>query len=128
MSFLHHGFSNGSSNGFSVKKHNRTGCICLAFLQCVFQMSPQIACMSGCIITQVAFVWLFSTMRFQMCPQIACLIGCIITQVAFVGLFSTVCFQMSPQTACLIGCKSHRLHLFVFSPPWVFRCVLKFPF
>ena len=36
MSFLHHGFSNWSSNGFSVKKHNRTGCICLAFLQCVF--------------------------------------------------------------------------------------------
>ena len=40
------------------------------------------------IITQVAFVWLFSTVHFQMCPQIACMRRCIITHVAFVWFFS----------------------------------------
>ena len=43
------------------------------------------------------FVWLFSTVRCQMSPQIACISACIITLVAFVRLFSTVYFQMFPQ-------------------------------
>ena len=30
-------------------------------------MSPQMACLRGCIITLVAFVRLFSTVRLQMC-------------------------------------------------------------
>ena len=49
-------------------------CNCLATV--CFQMGPQMACMSGCIITLVASVWLFSTLHFQMCPQIACLNRC----------------------------------------------------
>ena len=52
------------------------------------------------IVTLLAFVWLFSTVRFQMSPQIACLWGCKVTLVAFVWLFSTVRFQMCSQMAC----------------------------
>ena len=60
-------------------------------------------CLRGCIITQVAFVWLFSTVRFQMCLQMAWLRWCIITQVAFVRFFSIVRFQMCLQIACVRG-------------------------
>ena len=88
-------------------------------------MCPQITCMRRCIVTLVAFVWLFSTVCFQMFPQIACMSGCIFTLVAFVRffstawedvkshwlhlfdfvwLFSTVCFQMFPQLASMSGC------------------------
>ena len=45
----------------------------------MFQMCPQITCLRGCIVTLVAFVWLFSTVRFQMSLQIACLRGCKVT-------------------------------------------------
>ena len=66
---------------------------------------PQIACLRGCIITMVAFVWLYSTMNFQVSPQIACLRGCVITLVAFVWLFTKMCFQMSLQTSNIRWCK-----------------------
>ena len=64
-------------------------------------MCPQMACLRRCIVTLVAFVWLFSTVRFQMSPQISCLRRCIVALVAFVWLFSSVRFQMSPQITCL---------------------------
>ena len=64
-------------------------------------MCPQIACLRGCIVTLVAFVWLFSIVYFQVCPQIAWVRRSEITLVAFVGFFSTVCYQMCPQIACL---------------------------
>ena len=92
-----------------------------------FQMGPQVAFSSGCIITLVAFVRFFSTVYFQMslqsswlrsrivtlvaifCSslrtfQIPCPRGYILTLVAFVWLFPTVCFQMFLQIACLGGC------------------------
>ena len=69
-----------------------------------FQMSSQMACFRGYIVTLAAFVWLFSTVRFQMCLQIACMRRCKVTLVAFVWLFSAVRFQMCPQMACLRGC------------------------
>ena len=47
-------------------------------------MSPQIACLSRCIVTLVAFIWLFSTVRFQMYPQNMCMGSCKVTLVAFV--------------------------------------------
>ena len=49
-----------------------------------FQVSPQITCIGGCILTLAALVWFFSTVRSEMCPQIDCLCGCIVTLVAFV--------------------------------------------
>ena len=67
-------------------------------------MSPQIACPRGCILTLVAFVWLFYTVYFQMCPQSAWIIACIFALVAFVWLFSVVHFKMLLQIACMIGC------------------------
>ena len=36
------------------------------FCNVCYQMFPQIACLWGCKVTLVAFVWLFSTVRFQM--------------------------------------------------------------
>ena len=67
-------------------------------------MSPQITCISGCIVALVAFVWLFSAVRFQMRPQTGCTRRCKITLAAFVWLFSTVCFQMPQKIACVRGC------------------------
>ena len=69
-----------------------------------FQMCPQIACPKGCIVTLVAFVWFVSIVRFQMCPQMACLRRGKVTLVAFVWLFSTVYFQMCPQMARIRRC------------------------
>ena len=66
-----------------------------------FQMCLQSNCLWGCIITQVAFLRLFSTMYFQMCLQNTCIGRCIFTLAAFVLLFFIVCFQMSPQIASL---------------------------
>ena len=59
------------------------------------------ACPRGCIVTLVAFVWLFSTVRFQMCSQTEYMRGCIVTLVAFIWPFSTVSFQMCPQISCM---------------------------
>ena len=76
------------------------------------------------------FVRLFSNVRYQMCPQITCIKGCKHTLVAFVWLFSNVGFYMRPWSVCLRGCivaDSHWLHLFNFSPLWVFKCPLKLP-
>ena len=70
-----------------------------------FQMCHQSACIRGCIVTLVAFVWLFTSVCFHMSPQMAFLGGCIVTLFAFVRLFSTVTFQMSPQIVCVRGCK-----------------------
>ena len=68
-------------------------------------MSSQMACMRRCIVTLVAFVCLFSTVRCQMCPQIVCPRRCIVILVAFVWLYSNVWFQMCPQIVCPRWCK-----------------------
>ena len=96
-------FSNVTSKCQPQKRQGHIGCIFLLFNTVRYQMSPQMVCIRGCIITLVASVWLLSTVCFQMSPQMSCLRGCIVTLVAFVWLFSTVCFQMSPQMACPRG-------------------------
>ena len=60
-----------------------------------------------CIVTLVAFICLFSTVRFQMSPQIACPRGSKFTLVAFVWLFSTMGFQMWPQCTWIRACILH---------------------
>ena len=51
----------------------------------------------GCHLTHLDHpLGLFSSVRFQMPSKIACIWGCILTLVAFVWLFSTVCFQIFP--------------------------------
>ena len=73
-------------------------------------MSPQIAGLCGCIITLVAFVWLFPTVHYQMCLQSVCPRRGKVTLVPFVWLFSTVRLKMflrrckvtlHPLTKCL---------------------------
>ena len=80
-------------------------------------MSPQIACLGRCIVTLVAFVWLFPTVRRQMSLQITCLPGCKLTEIALVWLFSCVSFYM-----CLIMADFWRfittLLAFVFHIFW----------
>ena len=56
-----------------------------------------------------------------MCPQIVCMSGCIVTLVAFVWLFSTVLFKRLLKSPAREDAKSHWLHLFGFSPPRVFK-------
>ena len=62
-------------------------------------MCPQVPCMWKCIITLIAFVWLFSTMCIQMGLQITRMKGCKAAFLAFVWFFSHVFFQMSLQIA-----------------------------
>ena len=50
-------------------------------------------CPRRCIVTLVAFVWLFSIVRFQMSPQMACLRRDIVTLAAFVRLVIVGVFQ-----------------------------------
>ena len=45
----------------------------------------------------------------------------------FWKLVLQMCYQMFPQIASLRGYMSHWLHLFVFSPLYVFRCLFKWP-
>ena len=130
--FPHCVFSYVCSKNLDQSMQNHTDCICLAFLQCASSMYPQLACLRGCKITQVAFVWLFSTVHFQMPLQMTGFDGCKVTLVAFViffsmgfqmrphrtwinacivalvtfvWLFSTVCFQMASDRACMDWCK-----------------------
>ena len=120
--------------------NSHTGNICLTVH---FQMSHQIACLRGCILTLDLLDWVFSTMLFQMSPQIACLKGCKLTLVAFVCLFSwyihTGCLGLTFLQCVFLDVSwnglpkrmhiaySHWLHLFDFSPLCIFRCVLKSP-
>ena len=81
------------------------GSIYLALSSVHFQMCPEMACLRGCILALVAFVWLFTIVCFQMVPQNVCTWRFLITPIAFVWPFSAVDFQMSPQIACLSGSK-----------------------
>ena len=83
-------------------------------------MRPQIACLRWCIITLVAFVSLFSSVRFQMSPHMAFLRWFIVALATFVWLFSTVAFKMSPEMAFRRSSIVIWLHFFHF-----FKCVLK---
>ena len=79
LTFPHCAFSNVFSNRFSEWMQNRTGCICLTFSHCVSSNVPSNCLPLRMIITQVAFVLLFSTVRFQMFPQTACTRAGIVT-------------------------------------------------
>ena len=64
--------------------------ICLTFLHCSFnQMCPQIVCMSGGIVTLVAFVWLFSTVHLSVSYGILSLFSCTCSG-SSVGISTTV--------------------------------------
>ena len=71
------------------------GCICLAFFSTVhFHVFPQMACLKGCKVTLVTFVWLFPTVHVHVFLQIACLRGCKVTLVAFVLLLGNLRMQL----------------------------------
>ena len=62
-------------------------------------MVLQIDFLIRCIVTLIAFVWLFASVRFQMRLQRTCIRGRKVAQFAFVWFFSTVCLQMCLQIA-----------------------------
>ena len=68
-------------------------------------MFAQSACVCGCIVTLIAFVWFFSIVCFQMCFQILCLGGNKVTMFAFKQFFTTMDFPITSQISCLGGCK-----------------------
>ena len=126
FTFLQRVLSNVSSNCLPEKRQSYIGCISLLLNIVCLQMSPQIGCKRRYIITLVAFVCLFSTVRVQMCPQIACIRGCKVTLVAFVWLFSIVCFQMCPQMACLWWCEVTLIAFIWIFSTLCFQICLKF--
>ena len=86
MHYFHHcAFSNESSSFLSEKKHSHIACICLTFLQCVFSnVSSNV--LPERRWSHIDCIWsTFPHCVFQLHPQIACPSGGIITQVAFVS-------------------------------------------
>ena len=65
VTFLCCAFSYVSSICLPEKRHNHTGCICLVFLQCVFSNVSSNPMLRGCIVTSIAFVWLFPMCIFK---------------------------------------------------------------
>ena len=59
-----------------------------------FHVFPQMACLKGCKVTLVTFVWLFPTVHVHVFLQIACLRGCKVTLVAFVLLLGNLRLQL----------------------------------
>ena len=112
---------------FARSLSNFIGYIFLLFSTVCFRVCPQSACITGRIVTLVAFVRFFPSVRFQMCPQIACLRRCKVTLVAFVWLFSTVDFQMYPQCTWIrAGIIALFASVWLFSTVLcVFKCLLK---
>mgnify|MGYP007086849824 CR=1 FL=1 len=122
--FVHCAFSSVSFNGLPEKMLISKLVAFVLTKSCQnlkIQMGPQIACLIGCKITLITFLWMLSTMRFRMDPQMYCLRWCVITLVAFVWLFSIVCFQISPQSAYSIRSKITLSLLCVFK--WVLKLV-----
>ena len=126
--FLHCVFSHVFSNYLPDRMHSHIGYICLTFLHCAFSKLFS-NWMAGNMQSYIGYIYL----NFLHCAfsnvffQLTCLRRGIVTLVAFIWLFSTLGFQMSPQTACLVCCKSHWLHLFDFSPLCCFKLVSKWP-
>ena len=70
---------------------------------------------------------LFPNVSFHMSAQRTWIRACKITLIAFVWLFSSVRLQCILNLPASEDTKSHRLHLFDFSPLCIFKCVLKLP-
>ena len=60
-------------------------------------------------------------------PQRAWIGAVKLALVAFVRLFSSVYFQMCFHRACIRGCKVTLVHLCVFFPVCVAKCLIKWP-
>ena len=119
--FLHCAFSNDPSNSVPEKRYSHIGCICFTFLHCAFSNVPSNSLPKkrhsriGCIgpFSTVHFLYVASNGHYK---SIHSHIGCIF-------------FYFSP-LCVFLGClkwllqedaESHRLHLFDFSPLYIFK-------
>ena len=85
-----------------------------------FHMCPLSTWIRACIVTLVAFVWLFSTVHFQMFTQRAWISAGKVTQVAFfLGIHTPCIFKSLLKSPAWKKAYSHRLHLF-----GILHCVL----
>ena len=95
LTFLHGAFSNAFPNSRENEKLHIFGLFSTRY----FQM----AWLRRCVVTLVAFVWLFSTVCSQMSPQMW---GCKVTLVAIIWLLCTVrlfifgCIHLAFSSAC----------------------------
>ena len=83
--------------------------------------------MSLFIIALVTFLAFLHSVSIQMSGQIVSLQVCKVTLVTFVWLFSSVFFKCVLKWHDQEDAKSHKLHLFDFSPLYFFKGLLKLP-
>ena len=81
-------------------------CICFGFYSlCVFKCVFHVLSLYKRMKSHISCIYLtFSNVCFQMSPHVACPSGCKITLAALVCSFSGVCFQIFPQTVYPGGC------------------------
>ena len=81
-------------------------CICFGFYPlCVFKIVLHVLSLYKRMKSHISCIYLtFSNVCFQMSPHVACPSGCKITLAALVCSFSGVCFQIFPQTVYPGGC------------------------
>ena len=80
-------------------------------------------CVFRCVLKLPAWDYVFS----YMCPLSTWIRSCIVTLVAFVWLFSTVRFQMFTQRAWISAGKVTQAAFFSYSPPCIFKSLVKSP-
>ena len=104
LTCLHCVFLNVFSMYLDQRRHNRIGCIGLAFPRCAFSFSH-------CVFPNAS-----SNFLDQKCEM---------TLFAFVTIFSPVYLQMHPRMVCMQDCllTLHCLHLFNFSLLCILKCV-----
>ena len=88
------------------KMCNYIVCICFGFYPlCVFKCVLHVLSLYKRMKSHISCIYLtFSNVCFQMSPHVACPSGCKITLAALVCSFSGVCFQIFPQTVYPGGC------------------------
>ena len=99
------------------------GYTCLAFLHCAFYKVLLIHLVQNMHSHIYSICLEKTTMRFWMFPQIACPRRGIVTLIAFVWLFSTVRSEIHPQMAWSVKRMHSHIasNLFVVSPPFIFN-------
>ena len=80
-------------------------------------------CVFRCVLKLPAWDYVFS----YMCPLSTWIRSCIVTLVAFVWLFLTVRFQMFTQRAWISAGKVTQAAFFSYSPPCIFKSLVKSP-
>ena len=120
FTFQHCASSNVSSNSLLYRMHSHIGCICLVFLHCIFS-NVSLLHLDQIRNIQSGYTCVFSNVISNCFHNLMQnYIGCI--YLAFLHYV----FSYVTSNRLLLRMKNlHSLHLFGFSPVWVFKCLLK---